>query len=357
MKPVETSFYSRILTDTDEDAAKLDAWLAVRLADKAQLAGLANEDEECPFTVTPNRLVEAVSPWDCGLEPGQIRLLSQEFVSQPDTIPYIAVLESWMEDLWLVVPYSPYGQPATDGEMETGSALLGQRVLQCWNARTAHREIVEESWVVGKLDGTTLRDARALVRHAMAGTPLPDGFSARIGPPVLSMADPRREYLVESEARYAPLTAAAQEREASLAFKERLSAAGDRIARMIRDTAMPADWDQPQAAAWGTGGVEALVAGGPVKETTHTYAVKGRSVELDRKDSPDEGVVRLVAYGADGERDTKAMDNVVVVNPESTVLGWFREGACKVPIDKWQGSKLVDSVTLEPLVLVPLDSR
>ncbi len=218
---MKTSLFSRILTDNAGDAAKLDSWIAEREID---IALRGHNDDPLPFTVDAVRLANAASPHDDALvAPGQIRILSADFVSDGIATPYIAVLDLSMEDIWLVAPFSPYDTPATDGEMATGIPLAGQRILQCWNARTAHGRLIGKSYVMGALDEKVRNDALALFRHVSAGAELPADFSALVGPPILSKADPRSEYIIESATRYEPLTKAAQKLEANLALEERLN--------------------------------------------------------------------------------------------------------------------------------------
>lgn len=338
------ALFSRILSDTDADAELLDAWLSEREADRS-LRSLP--DDPLPFTVDAERLADAAAPFDGTVEPGQIRILSTEFVSGGDALPFVAVLDRWMADLWLVAPFSPYSTPASPGEMASGVRFAGRRVLQCWNARTAHESLVSRSRVVGVLGESARRDALALFRHVASGAALPDSFEALVGPPVLSEADPRREFLAESAVRYAPLTAAARETEAALARVERLAAFKDAIVDRIKDI-LDRFKDYVRVPAYATPGY-ALSAADKSLQTTETFLVPSRGLELDLKHTPSEGKVRLVVY-KDGECEPNALEGVVVTDNNLSPIGEISGGVLVADSAAFEnGFLLVDPDTKEPI--------
>ena len=343
---MKTSLFSRIFTDNADDAEKLDNWIAEREID---IALREHNDDPLPFTVDADRLANAASSHDDLIEPGQIRILSADFVSDGIATPYIAVLDRWMEDIWLVAPFSPYDTPATDGEMATGIPLAGQHVLQCWNARTAHESLVGKSYVMGALEEKVRCDALALFRYVSAGAELPADFSALVGPPILSKADPRSEYIIESAMRYESLTKAAQKLEAKLAFKERLAhfkaelaeRGADLLERLRNHVLVPAY--APDFA---------LAAGDKAGQTVETFAIPSLGVELDVKHTPSEGKVRLVAY-RDGERDSATLEGFVVVDKGLSPIGEIREGVLVAEASALaEGFILLHPETLEPANLV-----
>lgn len=345
---MKNTLFSRILSDTDADAELLDAWLAEREIDRS-LRSLP--DDPLPFTVDAKRLAAATAPFDGNVEPGQIRILSTEFVSGEDAIPFVAVLDRWMADLWLVAPFSPYSTPATPGEMASGVRFAGRRVLQCWNARTAHESLVAQSYVAGTLDESVRSDALALFRHVTAGAPLPDSFAALVGAPVLSKADPRREFLAESAARYAPLTAAARETEAALARAERIAAFKAAIAdrlEALRDRFK----DCIRVPAYATP-TYALAAADKSLQTTETFFVPSRGLELDVKHTPSEGKVRLVVY-KDGECNATALEGAIVANKAMSPIGEIRDGVLVAEASLLKdGFLLFDPDTREPIPCEP----
>ena len=336
---MKNTLFSRILSDTDADAARLDAWLAERNTD---LALRSLPEEPLPFTVDAKRLAAAAAPFDKNVEPGQIRILSDKFVSGDADLPFLAVLDRWMAALWLVAPFSPYSTPAAPGEMSSGIRFAERRVLQCWNARTAHEEIISQSYVMGSLDETVRKDALALFRHTMSGAELPADFSALVGTPILSKADPRCEYLAESKERYAPLTEAAKKWEAHLALEERIAARKDLLltsAAFVRT-------------AFGAARAMALAAGEKEKESSETFLAPAFGVEIDVKYAPSEGKVRLVVYDSDGERDGKTLEGFSVVDKDGALVGTINNGVLVAEASAVaEGFLLLDPESLEPVAL------
>lgn len=357
---MNTSLLSRILTDDEKDAVLLDRWRAERAAEKALATAWENDAPRTPpATVDIERLAAAVDPYDSALEPGQIRILAPELTADPGNIPYVAVLESWEPGIWLVAPFSPYSTPATEGEMSTGLSPVGQRVLQCWNARTAAESVIARSRVAGTLPRGVLEDARALFRHAMSGAPLPESFSSVVGPPVLSEADPRREHFVESAVRYEPITAATRATEAALARAERLAELkvkiAERFAGLKETVGTIADGlkDFVFVPAHGTPAA-ALAAGDKARETTETFRVPAFGVELDVKHAPEEGKVRFVVYGTDGERDTVKLEEFAVVAKDGSLVGTIEDGVLVAEASTVaDGFLLLDPGSLEPVALEP----
>ena len=71
---------------------------------------------------------------DVPVEPGQIRLLNQDMTNNPDEFTCVLVLSSRYNNRWLVAPFSPYTQPATQWELDTGIDFHAYRVVESWNA-------------------------------------------------------------------------------------------------------------------------------------------------------------------------------------------------------------------------------
>ena len=160
------------------------------------------ETEPLPFTVDGS--LSADDPHDVLVEAGQIRLLS----GLVGELPYLAVLDRWMDDIWLVAPFSPYSSPATAAEVETGIDRGRLRVIQSWNARTAHGEILGHGYVAGCLDEGVRQAALDLFRRSMRGE-LPETDDPEVA-----------AYLEEYTERWDPLTREAEALEARLASQE-----------------------------------------------------------------------------------------------------------------------------------------
>ena len=138
------------------------------------------------------------------VERGQIRLLSQ--MSFPT---YVAVLDKWNDDGFLIAPFSRFGRPATDEEFKTaydGGAFM--RVLQIWNARSAMEATLRRSWLVGTLPKQDLDDALLLWKWSIGDVAdLPERTSERTGVPIYRTDDPRLDYRREALENFAAFDA------------------------------------------------------------------------------------------------------------------------------------------------------
>ena len=197
------SVYASLLSSTPSDAKSIASWLADREAARDVMK--MNVEE----TVQDRAVMSVASgEYDENIAIAQIRILSKRYTTEPDVIPYVAVVDKWEDDMWLIVPFSPYNTPATPGEMETGLDTYGLHVLQAWNGRTVQEAILKKSYLFGELSEMVRKDALALFRHEFGGVSLPSDFSARIGSPIVEAEDPRREYLDECIKRLNPLAKA-----------------------------------------------------------------------------------------------------------------------------------------------------
>ena len=193
--------FASILSATPDDVENLASWLADREMKKDMMK--TNVDD----TKQDNaRLSVELSGYDENIAVSQIRILSKQYTNNVDVVPYVAVLEKWDEDMWLIVPFSPYKVPATEGEMLTGSETYGLQVIQAWNGRTVQDSILKKSFLFGELDSKVCNEALMLFRHEFAGVELPGNFSAQRGSPILEEADPRRDYIDENIDRFQPLS-------------------------------------------------------------------------------------------------------------------------------------------------------
>ncbi len=203
---VDFKSYASLLSAESADADGIASWLADREMEKESKAMAVDE------TVQDSESVSAEAEvYDENLAVSQIRILSKRYTTEPDVIPFVAVIDKWDDEMWLIVPFSLYRTPATPGEMTTGMNVHSLHVLQAWNGRTVQGEILKRSYLVGALPEDVRMDALRLFRHQLFGTPLPEEFAARRGAPIVEAADPRRDHLAESVARLQPLTDAVLE--------------------------------------------------------------------------------------------------------------------------------------------------
>jgi len=97
--------------------------------------------------------------FDDGVKTGEYRI----FADMPR--PFVAIV---VEDRglagWRIVPVSPFSVPASQREM-----LVGERVLQLWNACVASRRFVERSWIVDEVSPEDLKDVVSRLAQVAPG--------------------------------------------------------------------------------------------------------------------------------------------------------------------------------------------
>lgn len=162
-------------------------------------------DEEGDFRLPSNMTLPQASHYSGNpVARGQIRLLSQ-----PSFMTYVAVLDRWDEESFLIAPFSRFGQPATDEELKTeydGGAFM--RVLQLWNARSAMTATLRKSWLVGELPQQDVNDALLVWKWSIGDVAkLPERIAERTGVPIYRMDDPRLDYRREALENFAAFDA------------------------------------------------------------------------------------------------------------------------------------------------------
>lgn len=197
----EFETFASLLSAEPSDAKQVAAWMAEREMEK-KVAKMVVEE----MGQDNERLSQAADEYDADIAKAQIRILSKQFTSNPDIVPYVAVVEKWDDGMWLVVPFSRYDTPATPGEMKSGMETRGLRVLQAWNGRTVQESLLRKSFLFGELPERSLTHVLALFRNQIAGIDLPESFDAERGTPIVEASDPRREYLAEEIVRLQPLS-------------------------------------------------------------------------------------------------------------------------------------------------------
>ncbi|MBQ6136658.1 MAG: hypothetical protein IJI73_04720, partial [Kiritimatiellae bacterium] len=97
--------------------------------------------------------------FDSPVKPGDIRVFADS------NRPFVALV---VEDRGLsgrrIVPVSPFTAPASSREM-----LLGERVLQLWNATVASRRFTDRSWLVDQVAGDEVAKVLAALPAAHPG--------------------------------------------------------------------------------------------------------------------------------------------------------------------------------------------
>lgn len=345
------STYASIFTETPETAVLFDSWLRERMNDQ-DLRREAEMEMNDPASELPwqdrERLSAACDKYDDDIRVGQIRILSKRFTEDPDVIPYVAVLEQWDEGMWLVAPFSQYSTPATSGEMATGIAVFGLRVLQAWNGRTVQDRLLEKSFLFGQMDESLRGQALALFRHEFAGMDLPVGFPAQRGSAIVVEADPRRDYIAETIERMRPLSTAVKATERVLGEIY----GSEEVENRGEDKTLAGE----DEAAKGTGGLlrvdfgaaverqkantltqpffgseayaERLAAGNRDQQKTETFVVS--ETELSLTYSPEERCAVLTFYDKDDKPDG-SYDGYAVLGTGFEFLGTFKDGSVRVP--------------------------
>ena len=120
---------------------------------------------------------DGTDSFDGGVKPGEIRIFADM------ERPFVAlVVESKGLAGWTIVPLSPFTVPASPREM-----LVGERVLQLWNACVAAKSFVARSWIVDTVSDEDLSDVKAQMAKVETGR-----IVAGEGP----VADYERKFLV-----------------------------------------------------------------------------------------------------------------------------------------------------------------
>lgn len=346
------SAYASLLSASPADAERLAAWLANR--ESAKEAMKMEVDE----TVQDGaRLAAASDAYDEEIAVGQIRILSKRYTAEPEVLPYVAVIDRWDGDMWLVLPFSPYKTPATAGEMVTGLDAYGLHVLQAWNGRTVQEAILKNSYLFGALPEKVREDALSLFRHEFGGVPLPGGFTAERGTLIVVAEDPRIEYQNECMARLQPLS------DAVLALAEAPMAVSEDVVRRLFDRYHLSECDYALAAAtdelnprvpvlMAKGAWDAMCIGREASNFSG-YSVRGGGKsglifylcdELP-KELAGETELGVSAY----DRETRKLVG-------TGILQRLDDGQCRIHVRLGEGCEAVDVRRAEDLVLV-LDVR
>lgn len=319
------NIYASLFAGTRADAELLAAWLDEREAER-DIREMASVDES--VKVDPRALAGVRDGYSPDVASGQIRILSKRYVTDPQIVPFVVVLEKWDDDMWLIAPFSQYATPATPGEMDSGIGLMGRRVIQAWNARTIHDRLLAKSFRCGELDADVTNEVAALFRNQLAGTELPEAFSVRRGPAIILEADPRRDYVAESIRRFQPLSTAVKATERLLGEAERRAQGmGRAFAEKIVKTAFLDE--------------EYRLAAGTRKPRTERYDVG--EVSLDLEFSPEADEVVMTFYGADDEKCLDC-DGYGVFGTRREFLGTFANGSIRVPAASVRDSFLIVDV-------------
>lgn len=338
--------YASLLSATSADAPNIASWLADREAAKEVMKMKVDE------TVQDSSLMATGSEvYDENIAVAQIRILSKQYTTEPDVIPYVAVVDKWDENMWLIVPFSSYRTPATPGEMETGLDAYGLHVLQAWNGRTVQESILKKSYLFGELPERVCYEALALFRHELGGGPLPADFTAKRGSPIVEASDPRREYQDECIERLRPLSEAVIEMAERPFVGGRLGELFDKYLRCEDDYALAAATEDLNPR------IPVLMYRGAwdvMKECQEVSGFSGYSVLADDPT----GLTFYLCDKLPDELGTENKMSVAAYKRETRelvgtgVLRRLEDGRYKISIRLGEGCEPVDIQKAEELVLV-----
>lgn len=148
------------------------------------------------------------------VEIGQIRLMRGRKLDGEARELYVAVFRLWHDDLILTAPFSKFYVPALPGELELDREDAALSVICLWNAHTATREFLAQSWFVDELTETEMNEAWSVFRCVMTGSAVPEALRDRVGLPVYRKEDPRIAYQAEEIQLMKPFAVAALATEA-----------------------------------------------------------------------------------------------------------------------------------------------
>ena len=295
------SVYASLLSSTPTDASNIASWLADREAAREAMKMDVGE------TIQDSaRMAAGSEVYDENIAVAQIRILSKQYTTEPDVIPYVAVVDKWDDDMWLIVPFSPYKTPATPGEMETGLDTYGLHVLQAWNGRTVQEAILRKSYLFGDLSEKVRNNAIALFRHEFGGVSLPSDFSARRGSPIVEVTDPRREYLDECIKRLNPLAKAVIEMAERPPAAVREALAGMSFSPFTKSQAFERGY--------------ALAAADAIEPVTADCKIEGIDATIHVRYAPASGELNVRVFDLNGSR-TNALDGWNVFGTGTRFLG------------------------------------
>ena len=156
-----------------------------------------NEPQHVRVLQVPDLPPPMVRPFDTdpsGFVPGAVREAAGYATNDPTRGLRLLILADWGDGHSLVVPFSPFQEPASTGEFHTGRIDTPLAVLCPWNSRVVPIDLLRDSWWADTFDADEIEDARGAFRNCVMNEPLPPHLATRIGAPINDPSDPRVEY-------------------------------------------------------------------------------------------------------------------------------------------------------------------
>jgi hypothetical protein len=156
-----------------------------------------NEPQHVRVLPVPDLPPPMVRPFDTdpsGFVPGAVREAAGYATNDPTRGLRLLILADWGDGHSLVVPFSPFQEPASTGEIHTGRIDTPLAVLCPWNSRVVPIDLLRDTWWADTFDADEIEDARCAFRNCVMDEPLPPQLATRIGAPINDPGDPRVEY-------------------------------------------------------------------------------------------------------------------------------------------------------------------
>lgn len=304
----------------------------------------------------PSRYVNPFNSPD--LADGEVRLLSPWLVREARRPFYVLVLKEWIDDFWLIAPFSPFSVPATPGEFDLGTTIRlcinevevvqapsPLSVVSLWNAHTIPGTYLRRSWFSTVLEPHDLADILSVFLHVSTGATFPERVRERVGPDLVHPADPRHDYIAQEAAILRPLSAMAEEYVANIKSQE---CPGAPNRSEIEDYLLESEF--------GVSGFAIASRAATGGSFTMTLLVPSMGLRITlRQDSSGKKAIATVAIAATGERSYK-LDGAAVVN-RGRAVGKFARGRAEFKATSLQGKIGLRDPNGRPLKAVVENSR
>lgn len=309
----------------------LDEWaleMKLRRADAGTVSDL--HQEFC----RDSELTGLTAPFDSNVRVGQIRLLSPKAIPGCNRFFYFAVVADWADRIKLISPFGNFSEPASTGELLTERSDLALRVLCVWNSHTLPTELLNQSWLVDRMEEVELDAAWAVFEHVTFGKPLPDGLVERVGPPITHPRDPRRQYQEEETHLMAPLKKAAIEWSEDHGFPSN-------VVTLPGLAELAAQHELALAAAEVRGSLAEYVFWTSDKQTMIVFRMEGNGNTLS-----------ISVWNAAGE-PSNGLDGCMLIGSQGEVLASIEEAIARVPVKAFLGDFKIKNSAGGDVVIVP----
>ena len=357
---IDIKFYTESSGLPKSEQADFAGWLTAYSEENALNQAFESHPEiwdSKEFTVDCSKLRAVKSHGDNAVEPGQVRLLKKEAITDTEVPTSILILSQWEDDYWLVAAFSRFPIPATPGElMLNEETSTRENVLQCWNAQTLPTAVLRKnSYPMGKISEDSRLKACQLYFHLLADDPLPENMEFKTGPKILSAIDPRIQYMQAEKWQIAPLKKIATKYE-QLKHSSLLRFV---FAPQTRDNSLASG----QVAA-ATEGIlpfnaacdshELRLAAGEEKKgiEKHFLAISSNSRVTIRYNEKE---ISLLVMSSDGN-DSEELDGATVRDEEGKVLAEIKDGYVTFPSTGFNGTLLLTDVDGWPIELKEMQS-